>query len=193
MSRERILDLGIGSGGDYLFDDFWSGKQVIGSDIRANLCRRVKSAFEAESLEVVQASGSHLPFAANSFDVIRMVLPERGLAVPGLTPNHFLLKASSKYKQWYPQGFYPEWHRVLKPGGKLDIWGDVWVQPDKVVQTAQGYFTELSRLKLSLVKFKQLGTLTAVLMAERNAKKVVKQTGEPWADYLVHLVLKVKK
>jgi SAM-dependent methyltransferase len=95
---QRVIDIGCGNGGtlDYLRR---CGLQAIGVDISQAMLRQTKR--QDNELDVVQASGDDLPFADASADGI---LAECSLS---LLPN--AAKALS------------EFHRVLRPGGRLVV------------------------------------------------------------------------
>lgn len=136
MSKsELILDVGIGSGGDYLKLDLPPMLRV-GLDVdtealvdlrlrypRVNLIRADAVCFEG------------LPFTDNVFDKVGVILPFDTL-LHGLCSNNLAT--------------WDEFYRVLKPGGKVEIITDTraleTIETIQVVAEAKGFNAELKEI-----------------------------------------------
>ena len=109
---ERVLDVGSGAGTDSLIAAHMVGGQgrVVGIDMTAEMLTRARAA-AAEAgvvnVEFVEAEAEQLPFADASFDVVI------SNGVIDLIPDK--------------DAVYAELHRVLAPGGRLQI-ADVTIQ-----------------------------------------------------------------
>jgi len=109
---ERVLDLGSGAGTDSLIAAQMVGEQghVIGIDMTAQMLAKARAAASeagAGNVEFVEAEAEQLPFADASFDVVI------SNGVIDLIPDK--------------DAVYAELHRVLVPGGRLQI-ADVTIQ-----------------------------------------------------------------
>jgi arsenite methyltransferase len=109
---ERVLDLGSGAGTDSLIAAQMVGEQgrVIGIDMTAQMLDKARAAASeagAGNVEFVEAEAELLPFADASFDVVI------SNGVIDLIPDK--------------DAVYAELHRVLVPGGRLQI-ADVTIQ-----------------------------------------------------------------
>jgi len=109
---ERVLDLGSGAGTDSLVAAQMVGGEgrVVGIDMTPEMLAKARAA-AAEAgfanVEFVEAEAERLPFAAASFDVVI------SNGVVDLIPDK--------------DAVYAELHRVLVPGGRLQI-ADVTIQ-----------------------------------------------------------------
>jgi SAM-dependent methyltransferase len=109
---ERVLDLGSGAGTDSLIAAQMVGEQgrVVGIDMTAEMLAKARAA-AAEAgvgnVEFVEGEAEQLPFADASFDVVI------SNGVIDLIPDK--------------DAVYAELHRVLAPGGRLQI-ADVTIQ-----------------------------------------------------------------
>jgi len=99
---ERILDLGIGYGGEYLPLDTW---QRIGFDVRDDRLGLIKNKFGIDS--VVGDVGQFLPFCDNSFSKVQCFFPTDELLLK-LTEDSGIL--------------WDEISRVLKPSRFAEIY-----------------------------------------------------------------------
>jgi arsenite methyltransferase len=109
---ERVLDLGSGAGTDSLIAAQMVGEQgrVTGIDMTVEMLAKARAAAAEAGLanvEFVEAEAEQLPFADASFDVVI------SNGVIDLIPDK--------------DAVYAELHRVLVPGGRLQI-ADVTIQ-----------------------------------------------------------------
>ena len=109
---ERVLDLGSGAGTDSLIAARMVGEQgrVIGIDMTVEMLAKARAAATeagAGNVEFVEAEAEQLPFADASFDVVI------SNGVIDLIPDK--------------DAVYAELHRVLVPGGRMQI-ADVTIQ-----------------------------------------------------------------
>ena len=109
--KERILDLGIGEGGEYLLRDCPETNRV-GVDKNFNILAHLfpESYKEKVTLLLVANAESNLPFADEVFDKVQISFPNDELLL-GLCSSDFSLWA--------------ELNRVLKKDGSVDIYIDV--------------------------------------------------------------------
>ncbi len=109
---ERVLDLGSGAGTDSLIAAQMVGEhgRVTGIDMTVEMLAKARiaaAAMGAANVEFVEAEAEQLPFADASFDVVI------SNGVIDLIPDK--------------DAVYAELHRVLVPGGRLQI-ADVTIQ-----------------------------------------------------------------
>src|ERR687886_150856 len=109
---ERVLDLGSGAGTDSLVAAQMVGERghVTGVDMTPEMLARARSAaaeMGASNVEFLEAEAERLPFADESFDVVI------SNGVIDLIPDK--------------DAVFAELHRVLVPGGRLQI-ADVTIQ-----------------------------------------------------------------
>ena len=109
---ERVLDLGSGAGTDSLIaaQMVGEGGKVTGVDMTPEMLARARAAaaeMGAANVEFVEAEAEQLPFADASFDVVI------SNGVIDLVPDK--------------DAVFAELHRVLAPGGRLQI-ADVTIQ-----------------------------------------------------------------
>lgn len=103
----RILDAGCGTGAmALLFAGM--GHQVTGIDLSREMLTKARKKADEKSLtlELQAGDAEYLPFADRSFDVV---------------VNRHLL-----WTLPHPETALNEWHRVLKPGGRVFIIDGVW-------------------------------------------------------------------
>jgi SAM-dependent methyltransferase len=112
---QKVIDIGCGSGGtlDYLRQ---CGLAAIGVDLASDVLARAK--FDDEDRIMVQARGDDLPFADESADGI-------------LLECSFSLLAS-------PAKALAEFHRVLRPGGRLVV-TDVYARNAQALRRADAH------------------------------------------------------
>lgn len=170
--KERILDLGVGSGGAYLAgiapDSGYCGVDVNRCDL-AILKSRTPSA------ETIQASGESLPFQNAVFDKIVVLFPSGDLLAPGLqsyTPyppelNHEPIEA--KGRNWYE-----EFARILKSQGKLLVYGDWMLLADEIIsqELHKPFFAFLDKHKLTDSDLIALGTRASCQVLQRRANNL---------------------
>lgn len=183
MSKERVLDIGIGSGGAYIRRNTAQNEQRIGIDID----RRSLSSLRREYPDVVPvvASAEHLPFGDNTFSRIEIVLPFEQLMIPGLQNDHFALLEQHKKEiaQTHPDGWYPEFHRVLMPHGELVVFGDLWTDPEQVQKTSQRFFDIEQAKRLTIAEFGTLGTSTVATVIDNGRRTpYIDKKGIKWED-----------
>jgi len=109
---ERVLDLGCGAGTDSLIAAQMVGSEgsVVGIDMTAEMLDKARAAavvLGAENVEFVEGEVERLPFADGSFDVVI------SNGVIDLVPDK--------------DAVFSEIHRVLRPGGRIQI-ADVTIQ-----------------------------------------------------------------
>ncbi len=109
---ERVLDLGSGAGTDSLIAAQMVGRtgRVTGIDMTPEMLSRARAAaaqMRATNVEFVESEAEQLPFADGSFDVVV------SNGVIDLIPDK--------------DAVFAELHRVLTPGGRLQI-ADVTIQ-----------------------------------------------------------------
>jgi arsenite methyltransferase len=111
-SGERVLDLGSGAGTDSLVAAQMVGEagRVTGIDMTLEMLKKARAAANemgVTSIEFVEGEAEHLPFEDESFDVVI------SNGVIDLIPDK--------------DAVFAELHRVLVPGGRLQI-ADVTIQ-----------------------------------------------------------------
>ena len=109
---ERVLDLGSGAGTDSLVAVQMVGPEgsVTGIDMTAEMLEKARAAameLGADNVEFVEGEVERLPFADGSFDVVI------SNGVIDLVPDK--------------EAVFSEIHRVLRPGGRIQI-ADVTIQ-----------------------------------------------------------------
>jgi len=109
---EQVLDLGCGAGTDSLIAAQMVGSEgsVAGIDMTAEMLEKARAAaveLGAENVEFVEGEVERLPFAEMSFDVVI------SNGVIDLVPDK--------------DAVFSEIHRVLRPGGRIQI-ADVTIQ-----------------------------------------------------------------
>lgn len=109
---EQVLDLGCGAGTDSLIAAQMVGSEgsVAGIDMTAEMLEKARAAaveLGAENVEFVEGEVERLPFADMSFDVVI------SNGVIDLVPDK--------------DAVFSEFHRVLRPGGRIQI-ADVTIQ-----------------------------------------------------------------
>ncbi len=109
---ERVLDLGSGAGTDSLIAAQMVGNEgrVVGIDMTPQMLAKARAAaaeLGATNVEFIEGEAERLPFPAASFDVVI------SNGVIDLIPNK--------------DAVFAELHRVLAPGGRLQI-ADVTIQ-----------------------------------------------------------------
>lgn len=109
---EQVLDLGCGAGTDSLIAAQMVGSEgsVAGIDMTAEMLEKARAAaveLDAEDVEFVEGEVERLPFADMSFDVVI------SNGVIDLVPDK--------------DAVFSEIHRVLRPGGRIQI-ADVTIQ-----------------------------------------------------------------
>lgn len=137
--KERILDVGIGTGGQYLpynSDNYW------GVDINMGDLRFVK---EKSSIPVVRASGKGLSFKEKTFKTLVIYFPLGSLLKPGLESYIPVLPWAENKKELKPEvsrkpQWYGEFARVLEDGGTLEVWGDHTLLNDEVKKQSSPFF-----------------------------------------------------
>lgn len=190
MPQERILDIGIGSGGAYIAKNIALHEQRIGIDINSLSLLRLKTNYP--DVTPILANAAHLPFKNNVFSRIEIVFPYGELMVPGLQNDHFALLEKHRriYTQNYPHGWYPEFQRVLLPQRELIVYGDLSVDPLQVQKTSQGFFTVETVHNLTVEEFAALGTHTTKYAFPKNRGLFIKEIGRKWEDMLVRINLR---
>ncbi len=193
MTLERILDIGIGTGGAYIARNTDTHEQRIGVDINYGEIRCLQY-YHPDVIPVV-TDASRLPFWNDTFLRIEIVLPFGALMIPGLQKDHFALlkKHKDEYAQTYPHGWYPEFHRVLLPHGELVMYGDVWVDPEQVQRTSSGYFYLEQVQQLTVDEFKELGTTHSDFTLGRGKGRYIEEIKKKWDDTLVKIILRSTK
>lgn len=193
MESELILDIGIGSGGKYIRDQAKSHQRRIGIDTEPFYIHELKRDYP--EVEGHVANAEHLPFPDNTFTQIDMVLPKGSLLVPGLANDHLALRQEYKAEmaQQYPDGWYPEFSRVLRPGSDMVIFGDLWVNPPDVQRTAERFFDTVSITPLAVEELEALGTSQVEYVIKQGRGTFVKELGKRWDDTLIKIILRSKK
>jgi ubiquinone/menaquinone biosynthesis C-methylase UbiE len=194
MSKERILDIGIGSGGAYVTKNTAQDEQRVGIDVEREALAGLRITYP--DILPVLASAEALPFKENTFSRLEIVLPFGYLMIPGLQKDHFAL--NDEYRMLYakiqPDGWYSEFQRVLQPQGKLVIFGDIWVDPEKVRETSKKFFSLEHVHKMTVAEFRSLGTQTVPTVLEniRN-NPYIDPIGKKTADLLTKISLQSTK
>lgn len=194
MTRERILDIGIGGGGPYIWQNTKSQEQRIGIDSKIGNILNLKPQFPHVLPAVADAE--YLPFKASAFSRIEIVLPFNKLMLPGLQNDHFALlqEYKAEYARNTPDGWYPEFYRILAPQGKMVIYADLWIDPMQVKKTSERFFSVEEVQSLSLNEFKGLGTSTVAVVVENGLKTpYIDVIDKKWEETLVKICLKSKK
>lgn len=115
MSKEFILDLGIGSGGVYIDHDP-ADRLRIGADLRIKKLARITESYHIQGIQLDISEGT-LPFAHSSMDGMDIIMPHNDLLINLTDPTC---------------GLWQEIYRVLKPETAVNIIFDVQVKPSAV-------------------------------------------------------------
>jgi len=107
--KERILDLGVGGGGDYLLRNE-PGTLQVGMDIRLDKIKILQKNHKREIMPLVATVENELPFQDGIYDRVRIMFPD-GALLYGLCYSDISL--------------WPELHRVLKEDGIVEMVVDV--------------------------------------------------------------------
>lgn len=167
MSKEYILDLGIGSGGKYIHDKMRPHETRIGVDLFEFNLQYLQENYP--QVIPVLASGKKLPFPNNIFKKIEIYLPYNTLLLPGLQHNAGTTTASTNPID-ADKTYYSEFARVLKPAACMTILGDDLVHPEEVKTQSALYFDLISVKKITQHDLESLGTYTAEALLNKNAQ-----------------------
>jgi hypothetical protein len=187
MHKERILDLGIGSGGEYINKN---SARRVGIDLEKWKLQDLRTNYD--SVLPVLSEAQRLPFKNNSFTGIETILPFGSLLSNGLQ-NPLINCQKFDEENDYPQGWYPEFHRVLVPHGELTIYGDLWVVPEVIKDTSSDHFIEEESGPLSVEEFRNLGTITSDILTVSNIGKYSRIIDRNWEAGLVKIRLRSNK
>jgi len=160
---ERVLDLGIGYGGEYLSLDTW---QRVGFDVRDDRLGLVKNKFGIEC--VIGDASQFLPFCDNSFSKVQCFFPTDELLL-GLTENSGRL--------------WDEIYRVLKTSGFAEIYFEsnagknrkiisgsevLEINPFKMLEVAiqRGFEVKAARLNAKDINKLMTATIENILESE---------------------------
>ena len=197
MAQERILDIGIGTGGTYINDHTAPNEQRIGVDLRLWELASMRASYP--DVLPVKASGERLPFADNTFSRIEIVMPWKELLIPGIQIGHDMVgdKWKREFKRRCPHGWYPEFQRVLIPQGELVLVADLRVDPDQVQETAYPLFNLKEKKRLSEAEFNDIGTITISKISDEHRTtrylEFLNSAGKKWEDSLVKIILRSTK
>lgn len=144
-NRYRILDIGVGYGGSYIGQMSSPDRPMILMDKSLQAARRVNRNYR-DTL-TLNGDGKDLPFKNGSFSAIFIYFPFGSLLQPGLQGG----------------GWYSEYARVLKPGGKLIIYGDDHLKVKEVLTSSKPLFSskECRPRPVNEFELEEIGTDTA--------------------------------
>lgn len=188
---ERILDIGIGSGGTYINHDRKDTKR-FGLDTQLDFLQGLVD-YQPAVLPTV-GSAEHLPFADSSFNRVQIILPERELALPGLQIEHPKInqKYTDEFRKTCPDGWYSELARVLNPQGSLILIGELLHLPS-VKTTSYNFFTIQDVRPFPFDEFKNLGTPKARALLEVYFYAYTREERRQFSEGLVEIKMVNKK
>jgi hypothetical protein len=192
MTKEYVLDIGIGEGGEYLLKD---RENIQRFGIDTGIWDLFHLGRDYPSVIPVQADAERLPFRTDAFSQIEITLPEKTLLLPGLEIDHFALleKYREEYKKIYPMGWYREFSRLLIRNGTLLLRGDVWLNLPSIQQCSASFFKIVSTRKLSLQELEDLGTRASGVLIRRYYTESSSQQRSDFEDGLIEIIMTNQK
>ena len=167
--KERILDIGVGQGGTYL-TGITPDSGYCGVDVNRGDLAILKS--RTPSIETIQASGESLPFQNAAFNKIVILFPSGDLLAPGLQ-SHIPYPPESNRKPIEAKGksWYEEFARILKPQGKLLLYGDWILLADEIIlqELHKPFFVSINKQELTDSDLIALGTRASCQVSQRRA------------------------
>lgn len=162
-----ILEVGVGNGGNHLERE-QVGENTLYYVNDTNLAHLDDVQIRYPWVTGVPGSAEDLDFPAGFFDLIEVRFPFRKLLVPGLQQRaRNLYDLGSELQAWCPDDLEsPQWYgrftHILRPEGKMVIWGDEFVDLDQIANLSAPHFTIHSIIPLSVDDLIDMGTETSL-------------------------------
>lgn len=183
MNKECVLDIGIGTGGSYIQNDYLHDIQRVGIDTDELKLKALRHIYP--EVVSIKTDALCLPFKNNSFSKIDIILPA-GTLISYLQTDS---KIKNEHSAQVDQDIYQEFSRVLKPKSELLILIDHLLHPNIILKSAKKYFTKQEAKILPIAEFEKLGTLFSenILQTRLNWSK---QQQNYWQSRLIKIRLK---
>lgn len=136
----RILDIGTGYGGYYIKQFSSSDRPIFSIDKSFSATQILH--LDYQNIFPLCGDAKDLPFEKESFSNISIHFPHGTLLQPGLQDG----------------GWYDEYARILKPNGKLIIYGDDYLNVKEVLTSSEPLFNIKECRSVNMSELNEIGT-----------------------------------